>query len=103
MSREASHAPSSERWGRTAAISLGWLKGMLAAVTAVFFFMTSISSSQDPAGRGMAGGFFLAALLYLLVCVVPALVLAHRGRLVGLSLAWLLVPDLLLLLAAFTL
>lgn len=99
-----SHPPRpSEQWGRVAAISLGWLKGMLVGVTALLVLVTSISSSQDPAGRGMAGGFFLAALIYLLACVVPALVLAHRSRLVGVSFALLLVPDLLLLLAAFTL
>ncbi len=42
------------------------------------------------------------ALIYLAVLVAPALLLAYRGRMLGLSLALLLVPDGLLL-AAFTL
>jgi hypothetical protein len=98
MSSPVSFEPDpSPQWGRVAAISLGWFKGAVLSVTALMFFLESISRSQDPAGRGMAGGFFLAALLYLLVFVVPALVLAHRNRLIWLSLAMLLVPDALLL------
>ncbi|HEV2605246.1 MAG TPA: hypothetical protein VGU24_16460 [Microvirga sp.] len=85
------------------ALGLGWTKALLLSVTVLVFFVQSIGGTQDRAGEAMAGGFAVAALLYLFVVVVPALVLAHRGRLIGVSLALLLVPGVLLLPAIFAL
>jgi hypothetical protein len=85
------------------ALGLGWTKALLLSVTVLVFFVQSIDGTQDRAGAAMAGGFAVAALLYLLIVVVPALVLAHRGRLIGGSLALLLVPGVLLLPAIFAL
>ncbi len=103
MSSRTSREPNPLRWSRVAAIALGWTKALLLSVMMLVFFVQSIDGTQDRAGEAMAGGFAFAALLYLLVVVVPALVLAHRGRLIGVSLALLLMPGVLLLPAIFAL
>ncbi len=103
MSSHASVETSPMRWSRVVALGLGWTKALLLSVTMLVFFVQSIGGTQDRAGEAMAGGFPFAALLYILVLVVPALVLAHRGRLIGVSLALLLVPGVLLLPAIFAL
>jgi hypothetical protein len=97
MSSHASVEPNSMRWSRVVGIALGWTKAMFLAVTMLVFVMQSVGGTQYRAGESIAGGFAVAALLFLLVFVGPTLVLAHRGRWIGLSLALLLVPGVLLL------
>jgi hypothetical protein len=86
---------------RQVAIWLGWAKACLAVLVALFFLVAG--GGQDPAGGAMAAGLVAFALVYLLVAVVPGLALAYRTTRFKLALALLLVPDLLVLIAVFTL
>ena len=80
MSGHTSLEPSrSPRWGRATALALGWIKVTLLSIAVLLGLAMSLGSGQDPAGRGMAGGFAFVAMLYLLVLVVPALILAYRA------------------------
>lgn len=98
---EALPAPRREHpWARRIALAVAGIKSALIVVAALA--MASLGGGSDPAGQAyLYGGFWLGGLYWLMV-ILPALLLLRRatGRRVGLAFALLILPDVLLALAA---
>ncbi len=88
---------------RLSGLMLAWVKSALILVAAIT--LAGLGGGQDPAGQAYLFGGFVLGGLYWLVLILPALLLLRRatGRRVGLALSLLIIPDLLLALAAASL
>jgi hypothetical protein len=88
------------RAARGAALVLAWIKSGLVLLAAVS--MATLGGGQDPAGRAYLYGGFLMGGLYWLAFILPALLLLRRstGRRVSLAFVLLILPGLILAIAA---
>jgi hypothetical protein len=84
------------RLRRLITLGLAWLK------TAMCVAAASVALNQnfgnDPAGRGLAGGLAMMVFGYWLLFVLPPLLLAWKGRWIGVGFALLTLPDVVLVL-----